>query len=71
VHNRAFEWLDPHFLGSNVAQWSARDPDALILEFLESTYEAAAALGGWDLAALRSLGVQIPRKQGRSVDANR
>lgn len=28
------------------------DPDATLLEFLQSTYEAAADLGGWDRAAL-------------------
>jgi hypothetical protein len=28
------------------------DPDALLLDFLESTYAAAAALGGWDRKAL-------------------
>ena len=33
---------------------SADDPDALILEFLQSTYDTAATLGGWDAAALRS-----------------
>jgi hypothetical protein len=31
---------------------SARDPDATLLEFLASTYAAAADLGGWDRAAL-------------------
>jgi hypothetical protein len=31
---------------------SAASPDAPLLEFLESTYEAAADLGGWDRAAL-------------------
>ncbi len=31
---------------------TAPDPDALLLEFFESTYEAAATLGGWDRAAL-------------------
>ncbi len=30
----------------------ADDPDALVLDFLQSTYEAAADLGGWDRAAL-------------------
>lgn len=30
----------------------AASPDAALLEFLESTYEAAARLGGWDRAAL-------------------
>jgi hypothetical protein len=31
---------------------SARDPDATLLEFLQSTYEAAADLARWDRAAL-------------------
>ena len=35
-------------------RWSARaaDPDATLLAFLQTTYEAAADLGGWDRAAL-------------------
>jgi hypothetical protein len=35
---------------------AADDPDALIMEFFKSTYETAAALGKWDVAALRSSG---------------
>ena len=31
---------------------TAPDPDALLLEFLQSTYEAAAASADWDRAAL-------------------
>lgn len=31
---------------------SAEDPDAMLLAFLQSTYAAAADLGGWDRAAL-------------------
>jgi hypothetical protein len=31
---------------------SARDPDAVLADFLWSTYEAAATLGHWDRAAL-------------------
>lgn len=31
---------------------TAADPDALLLSFFESSYEAAAELGGWDRAAL-------------------
>jgi hypothetical protein len=31
---------------------SAEDPDAVLLSFLETTYAAAADLGGWDRAAL-------------------
>jgi hypothetical protein len=30
----------------------ASDPDAVLMEFLQSTYEAAARLAGWDRAAL-------------------
>ncbi|HEX6123543.1 MAG TPA: DUF5996 family protein, partial [Ktedonobacterales bacterium] len=31
---------------------TATDPDAALLDFAQSTYEAAATLGGWDRAAL-------------------
>ena len=31
---------------------TADDPDRALLEFLQSTYEAAAVRGGWDRAAL-------------------
>jgi hypothetical protein len=31
---------------------TAEDPDAALLEFLDSSYAAAAELGGWDRAAL-------------------
>jgi hypothetical protein len=43
---------------------TAKDPDATLLAFLESTYEAAAVTGGWDRAALEcSRGVPgVPRK---------
>jgi hypothetical protein len=30
----------------------ADDPDGLLLEFLQSTYEAAASTGRWDRTAL-------------------
>ncbi|MCL1466198.1 DUF5996 family protein [Argonema galeatum] len=30
----------------------AEDPDAMLLSFLQSTYDAAANLGNWDKAAL-------------------
>jgi hypothetical protein len=33
---------------------TAPDPDAALLAFLQSTYEAAAGLGNWDRAALDS-----------------
>lgn len=44
----------------------ARDPEATLLEFLESTYEAAATLGRWDRTALERPGSpwQPPRPRG-------
>ncbi|MEO8295189.1 MAG: DUF5996 family protein [Gemmatimonadota bacterium] len=41
------EWLLPY-----EAVRTAADPDALLLAFLQSTYSAAADLGGWDRLAL-------------------
>jgi hypothetical protein len=41
------EWVLPY-----EAVRTAADPDAELLAFLESTYAAAARLGGWDRAAL-------------------
>jgi hypothetical protein len=43
------EWILPY-----EAVRAASDPDAMIAEFLESTYEAAAGLAGWDVASLRA-----------------
>lgn len=40
------------FLLPYTAVREANDPDALLLEFLQSTYVAAADLGGWDRGAL-------------------
>ena len=42
----------------------ATDPDAAVLAFLESTYEAAADLGGWDRRRLEpaELPDQTPRR---------
>ena len=34
---------------------TAADPDALLLDFLQSTYEAAAELADWDRPALERL----------------
>ncbi|MFB9733302.1 DUF5996 family protein [Ornithinimicrobium kibberense] len=31
---------------------TADDPDAVLLDFLQSTYEAVATTAGWDRAAL-------------------
>jgi hypothetical protein len=41
------EWVLPY-----EAVRTADDPDATLLEFLQSTYSAAAELGGWDRRAL-------------------
>ena len=41
------EWILPYDVVRR-----AEDPDATLLEFLSSTYENAARLGGWDRAAL-------------------
>ena len=41
------EWILPY-----EAVRLAAEPDALLLEFLQSTYETAADLGSWDRAAL-------------------
>ena len=49
-HNEMREWILPY-----AAVRGASDPDAMVLEFLDSTYATAAALGGWDVEALRSL----------------
>ena len=41
------EWVLPYR-----AVRESRDPDGDVLDFFQSTYEAAATLGGWDRAAL-------------------
>jgi hypothetical protein len=41
------EWILPY-----AAVQRATSPDALLLDFLASTYETAASLGGWDRVAL-------------------
>jgi hypothetical protein len=46
-HPALHEWILPYDTVRRAA-----DPDATLLEFLQSTYEAAATLGGWDRAAL-------------------
>ena len=43
------EWILPY-----EAVRTASDPRAVIAEFLESTYQAAATLGNWDIPALRT-----------------
>ena len=39
---------------------AADDPDALLLEFLQSTYEAAADAAGWDRPALEAASPDLP-----------
>jgi hypothetical protein len=46
-HPVLHEWVLPYD-----AVRTAADPDGVLLEFLQSTYAAAADLGGWDRAAL-------------------
>ena len=43
------EWFLPY-----EAVRGSSDPEATLLEFMQSTYEAAAELGGWDRAALEA-----------------
>jgi len=50
------EWILPY-----EAVRAAADPDALVTDFLESTYDVAATLGHWDVAALRSARGSRPR----------
>ena len=44
------------FLLPYAAVRTARDPDARLMSFLQSTYEAAAELGRWDRASLEAAG---------------
>jgi hypothetical protein len=48
-HPEMHEWILPY-----EAVRTSADPDGMILDFLESTYRAAATLGNWDIEALRS-----------------
>jgi hypothetical protein len=43
------EWILPYD-----AVRAASDPAHMVAEFLESTYQAGASLGHWDIAGLRS-----------------
>ena len=43
------EWILPY-----EAVRGSSDPDGMVMAFLESTYDTAAGLGGWDVKALRS-----------------
>lgn len=55
-HRDMHEWILPYD-----ALRRAADPDAMVMEFLETTYNAAATLGRWDLAALRSSRERLAR----------
>lgn len=44
---------------------TATDPDATLLSFLQSTYEAAANLGGWDRELLEATGGVDDRVRSR------
>jgi len=48
-HPQMREWILPYYTVRE-----SNDPEGMILEFLESTYETAAVLGGWDVEALRA-----------------
>ena len=48
-HQDMGEWILPYDSVRN-----ARRPEAMVWEFFESTYKAAAKLAGWDVEALRS-----------------
>jgi hypothetical protein len=46
-HDVMHEWILPYD-----AVRASTDPDAVVLDFFQSTYQAAATLGAWDRAAL-------------------
>ena len=46
---------------------TAADPDATVLGFLQTTYAAAADLGGWDRAALEYVPVEGARPSGAGL----
>ncbi|MDQ6635774.1 MAG: DUF5996 family protein [Gemmatimonadota bacterium] len=48
-HTEMREWILPY-----EAVRASDDPGGMVSDFLESTYQVAAELGGWDTAALRS-----------------
>lgn len=50
------EWILPY-----EAVRTSADPDGELLTFLQSTYDAAATLGGWDRAALERAPTSLPR----------
>jgi hypothetical protein len=58
VRPRDARWAGPlgEFVLPYEAARSAADPDRAVLDFFQSTYDAAADLGGWDRAALERRG---------------
>ena len=46
---------------------NAPDPDQTLLGFLETTYDAAARLGGWDRTALECRSRSAPACRGCSL----
>jgi Family of unknown function (DUF5996) len=49
---------------------SAADPKALLLEFLQSAYEAGASLAGWDLAATATHWCPVPTDRLARLTSN-
>jgi hypothetical protein len=68
-HQVMHDWILPY---DQVRQ--ASDPDAMLLEFLQSTYETAAELGAWDRGALerrQSLPSQRTERSPNGISLNR
>jgi len=55
-HDVMHEWILPY-----EAVRTAADPDALALDFFQSTYETAASLGGWERASLERAKASAPQ----------
>jgi hypothetical protein len=72
--DRAMVSPDSAFWSGDMGEWllpydtirTAADPDALLLEFLQTTYRAAADLGAWDAKLECAIGVA---RQPRGLDA--
>ena len=56
------EWILPY----DAVRRSPK-PDELIMQFLETTYETAARLGGWDLGSLRATPEARPASARRAT----
>ena len=57
-HDRCFQLGE--FLLPYEAVRTADDPDRVVARFLQTTYEAAAELGGWDRSALEDDPNRLP-----------